>query len=1147
MLPCCLTLQLIRRKILITSDCAFYFRRAGKSTKAPTPLPASVATKISKAVFRLLREEGEVEDQYSATNYPGSRSLPRVESESLAEREFRIAIALQVCWLVRGYDDCLFKVSASQPVFNRDKFLRTAPALFENQRGSLPLGGPSNIRGVASRTLSPRSKRFLSILVNCQHFHQFLEMLEDDECAFFNEVMYTFDMNDEQEDDLRLGGYGTSSADDATSHLSRTLQKVEDKIPTYRVERQGKKKRRSSGGWDDDDDDIGLINQTNSPEKGRDKGASVNSFPFNLLQPLCMDTKSATTQIRQSTSEDDASVISEGVHKMSVEYLMELEKRSWRYEKLFDIPVAIEENEEGGETPSLVQIREKVRLREAIGERRYRAWKLAQEQKFAVDDPGTHISSEDMLSVEASALDLTSLLSSMADDVTSDTSSVSQSTLSISTQNSARFSMLSPEQQRVADAKDRDVLRRCLERAYGGNRQRSGTRPSGEGFSFNSISDSFIENGRDLIAEAETALRNPSAQRFLVSVLSQRSRIESQKKKRSIFEDSKGARRQSVQTSVSRLETSSFECLVRLCCAMLDSCMETKEYEPAYGLLTHTAGFCTVQTKEGGGVESQIDDDTHDPAHKVIYMTARIGLHPIFADLHLWEEVLRLHLKDRESDKSPGVSSSSLIGKANNSDLVEYEAAVATLYEMLGFGIPAEELARFATQVSEERGWFETERGHSLVMLARRLGVRKEQGDEGAGTAGDLDLMGNSMSFQGVPGIDNEPGVSNVKGGATAEDDRQLKWTEIGWCHPAAPSTVRPQYVQSGANGDEDNITKSRRLKRSPVTSLASFGSSIVASGGLDGSVFLAHTIQFGRDEDGKQSENCVQGVHLDWGSSGSRTAAVASSLTSMDGEYGVGAVSCLAAAKGAGYRSSALSASVNKDVKGKTDQEEFLSAMEGCRVVAGTTGGDLRVWSVKDVYASTVLAKKGTEKDSTNWSESRDTHSGSGTTSSLIGKAARRGNITDIAAGSASSRLKFSLRGRALSGHRGGVSCIDVPSHIYRPDALVTGGADGFIKLWSLRQPIAGRREVLPGPNPTMFNTGMGASNAVDPMGQGRTSRSGDALSILSGHTGRVLCVKTAWHGDRLLSGGADRTVRIWDLAGSGGKCLHTFTGHLG
>ena len=1104
-----------------------------------------MATKISKAVFRLLREEEQVEEEYGASNFPGSRSLPRLESESLAERDFRIAVAIQICGLVRGYDDCLFKVSASQPVFNRDKFLRTAPALFENQRGNLPLSASSNQRGTTPRTLSPRSKRFLSILVNCQHFHQFLDTLEDEECAFFNEVMYTFDMNDEQQDDRLLGGYGAPRSDDAAAHLSKALQKVEDKIPTYRVERQGKKKRRSETGWDGEDD-MGFSDLADSHEKERHKRISDDTFPFNLLQPLCMDPKSASAHSHSKEVEDDGSIgsnySSEGVHKMSVQFLLELEKGNWRYEKLFNFSV-----ETQGET-SIVQRREKVKLRDAIGERRYRAWKLAQEQKLASDSPSVRMSAGDFISAEGNpALDLTSLLSSMADEMTSDTSSMTQSTFSVSSQSSARASTLSPEQQRVADAKDRDVLRRCLERAYEGGQRRSNR----------GSSDSFIENGRDLITEAETALRNPSAQRFLVSILSQRSRLQNQKKRRSNIEDPK--RRQANQSSVSRLETHSFDCLVRLCRAMLDACMEAKDYEPAYGLLTHTAGFCTVQTKDGRGVNMNDDDIAHDPGNKVIYMTARIGLHPIFAELSLWKEVLRLHLKDRENDKS-APSGAALIGTKSNSDLVEYEAAVATLYEMLGFGIPAEELARFATLVSEERGWLTTERGHSLLMLARRLGVRREQDEDEAGSAGDLDMMRTSASSQaaqhGSSALDSNRGSHLSSGAAVDADVGQLEWTDIAWCHPAAPSAVRSQYLRLESN-EEKSKSEMKRLKRCAVTSLAAFGSSIVASGGLDGSVFVAHTIQFGNDEDGDQKENVVHGVHLDWGSSGSRTSAVASSLSSMDGEYGVGAVSCLAAAKGAGYRSSALSTSrrSNKDVKGSND-EDFLSAMEGCRVVAGTTAGDLRVWSVKDVYAATVLAKKGSEKDTTNpAAQNRITHGGSGVSSTFVANAGRRGgivgSITDIAAGSAFSRLKFSLRGRALSGHRGGVSCIDVPSHIYRPDALVTGGADGFIKLWSLRQPMAGRRangEVLPGGKTPMFNTSMVGSKTTDPMmAQGRANRSGDALSILSGHTGRVLCVKTAWHGDRLLSGGADRTLRIWDLAGSGGKCLHAMNGHLG
>jgi WD40 repeat protein len=57
------------------------------------------------------------------------------------------------------------------------------------------------------------------------------------------------------------------------------------------------------------------------------------------------------------------------------------------------------------------------------------------------------------------------------------------------------------------------------------------------------------------------------------------------------------------------------------------------------------------------------------------------------------------------------------------------------------------------------------------------------------------------------------------------------------------------------------------------------------------------------------------------------------------------------------------------------------------------------------------------------------------------------------------------------------------------------------------------------------------------------RTS-SNDAQETLSGHAGRVICIKTAWHGDAMLSGGADKTVRLWGFL-STGKCLLTFEGH--
>jgi WD40 repeat protein len=1136
-----------------------------------------------------LREEEEVEEEYGANNMHGTRSLPRLEAESLAEREFRIAVALQICSLVRGYEECLFKVSSNQPVFNRDKFLRTAPALFEDRRGNPPSGLGQPVTQ-SQKMLSPRSKRFLSILVNCQHFFQFLEMLDQDECAFFNEVMYTFDTHEdkkEQESSNLLLAFGSIKLEEAAASLSKVLQKVEDKIPTYRVERKGKKKRR--GGWEDDDDDDGGIHdliETNDGEQElgfSDDGNLISSFTNELLQQVSIEPPSFR---RNSSSDgDDAlthvSDFSDGRNQgaMTAQFLAEFEKGNhWHYNKLFGIPL------ESTDEKPVVEIREKVKLRDAIGERRYRAWKIAQEQKNADKDSTGKILTGDISSSEANvALDLTSLLSQVSDETSTTDSSSTFSSFSERTRKI--ISTLTPEQQRVQDAKDRDVLRRCLEKAYegGSNAQRRQVRSNRLGLSHTmggsenfensggrlgrnvntqaqtgGPTDIFFENGRDLIADAEAALRNPSAQKFLISVLSQRSRLENQRKRRGASDDR--GRRGGNQSTLSRLEPPAFDCLVRLCCAMLDACLENRNYEAGYNLLTQTQGFCSVHQIDGKPVSRK---DSNVDNSNVIYMTARISLHPIFAESELWEGVLQMKLEEVEKERKDDDSESKDYTK--DFDQIAYDTTVSTLYEMLAFGVPSEELARFATCVSEKKGWFATERGHNLLLQARRLSAKRENGNEATRTPGDLEIMRGGK----------RQAVERQSGGIGLIDEKEgkLHWKEIGWCHPAAVTSSRPLVSTSQENesqiasntkvgqsllnmiGNEnkrEDPDTGKYLKRSPVTSLAVFGPSLVASGGLDGSVFVAHS--FLSAESTKDLEPIVRGVRLDWGSSGSRTTVTATTSSSMDGEYGVGAVSCLAAANGAGIRNNTLAlnnSSFNRDVSGKHDEDDMLQAMDGCRVVAGTTGGDLRVWSVKEVVAATALTKRGESDDITY--PPRTTHGGPDGVTSSFSPRPKRGSITEIAAGSAFSRLKVSLRGRALSGHRGGVTCIDVPSHIYRPDTVVTGGADGFIKLWSLRNPT-GRRasnDLLSASSANLFSSPNLSGNPKDQLSQTRTkgSRGSDALSILSGHTGRVLCIKTAWHGDRLLSGGADRTLRIWDLAGSGGngKCLHELRGHLG
>ena len=1013
--------------------------QGGLKSKIPTPLPTSTASNISKAVYRLLQADSGFDTSSQIPDSNG-RVFPRMQEETNVEREFRIAVAMEVCGLVRGYQDCLVYASSSQPMFNVDKFLQNAPILFEEQRGTTSNVAPRQI-------LSPRSRRFMSIFVNCQHFHQFLESEQQLGKRFFHDIMSELDAFGAKKDLLAVKRVLSLDAQKTIDLLRNSLKRLDDRVTTFTV------KRAPLSNFDSTSIQIAL---------GR--------FPVGILNPIEIGGKG-----------NDVGGDVEGVKHIPLEYLVELEKNPWRYQQLFPLDTAVIE----GFSTSAVRIK----ISEAIGERRYRNWKNANER------PDTDEASilEDDVSGSGAPVDLGSLLAYNSDEtsVTTDTSTSEEPS-----NNDAK--------RRLADAKDRDILRRCLERANVSN-------PSGKQKKNDSL--------RDLITGAETALRNPSARRFLLSVLNKLS----QAQKETPGEKGKSKRR-SATSGPSKIEETAFETLVRLGCAMLDACMEDRDYNSAYSLLKLTAGlYCSFGEGDNASVT---------------YMTQKMSHHPIYADLGVWERAKEIHLAAKRKDST---KSSSEDEKDGNDD--EYEAAVATLYEMLGYGIPAEELARFASRVSENSGWFRSERGQSLLLLARRICMRRDQGESSqASKKSDLEMMSPSghKSAQHSTGADDR-GDASVKSSS--------EWLELGWVHPAAQSSRRMGMEKmKRASGTPAEIQRlgsdsSTFMKRSAITTMAYLGSSVVATGGLDGGVFLARRVKSpapdARGESGLDPCD-VRGVHLDWGSSGSRYA-VGSSAASLDGEYGVGAVSCLAATRAANqsYQTLMLSQkSPKKDTTDSLDDEDVLNAMEGSRVVAGTTCGDLRVWSVKDVLSAVFYANHGGD-----FGPAVDTRTlrGEGTSSTFLSK--RKGGA-DYAAGSSLTRLKFSLRGRALSGHRGGVSCIDVPSYVYRPDSIISGGADGLIKLWSLRTSGAGRRNELD-QGSMLAAASKGSTESMT--AKAKSSRSGDALSILSGHGGRILCIKTAWHGDRLLSGGADRTVRVWDLAGSSGKCLHSLSGHFG
>ena len=326
-------------------------RRSAPSSRATTPLPASVSSNISKAIFRLLRDEDEVQEQFGASNFSETRHLPRLDNESLAERNFRIAVAQQICSLIRGYQECLFFVSANQPVFNRDRFLRQAPALFEERRGakSNPPLSPSS-QTPMQRILSPRSKRFLSGLVNTQHFHDLLERLDAEETSFFHQVMDSFQSENQGH------VYGSQEQKKAALELSKGLEEIERVIPTYHVHRDGNRRRTTNLTSFDEDEDMYHV----------DNDSYMSSFTSFILKKVDSSSK------LRNNGKVTADHVSK---KVSLKQMMVLEKKQWDYCKLFDINLTGTANgENDADETKFAQsaLWSKIQLKEAMGERKFR-------------------------------------------------------------------------------------------------------------------------------------------------------------------------------------------------------------------------------------------------------------------------------------------------------------------------------------------------------------------------------------------------------------------------------------------------------------------------------------------------------------------------------------------------------------------------------------------------------------------------------------------------------------------------------------------------------------------------------------------------------------------------------------------------------
>lgn len=983
-------------------------RRGVPSSRTTIPLPALVSSNISKAVFRLLRDEEEVEEQFGASNFSETRHLPRLDGESLAERNFRIAVAQQICSLIRGYQECLFFVSVNQPVFNRDRFLRQAPALFEERPIPVISLDDKTIGSPSQRILSPRSKRFLSGLVNTQHFHDLLERLDDVATTFFHQIMDSFQQDSqEQADSNQIHIYGTEQQNELTTKLGKNLDIIENQIPVYHVHRRNAV-----------NDDAEFQGQND---------ICITSFTSVLLKA-----------VKPSGQQE-----SNANKNHSLQQLLEIQESPWQYSKIFDIDLsAFGDNATSAKDNSKNMKWPKIQLREAMGERKFRIWKEQQDDKEDGSFETTN-GKDSTNNHDKSMLDLLKLLP-------------------LENENSNGFPIRT-NRNGVKSVDERDVIRQYIEKAY-------------EVANMNEAEEStkFL-NGSDF--NIEKAMCKATAQRFFVSILSQRARLQNERPQD--FNN---------DGSISQIQPIVFECLVRLCNAMLDACIRDFDYESAHRLLTHSTGFCTVMSDPT--TNGQKTPSTGNAQKS--FLTKRISVHVIFKDMRLWDRVLLIHKQDRQKDRS------SVIERSMHSEVLEndeYEATVTTLYEMIGYGMPSDELAKFASRIATDK-LFSTDSEQKVLMLARKLALK----------CNDADSERDSMLFGRGLANDAERSSMDDNVGVGEEFHVETKWEEISWSHPASTIPLDDSNVIGSGEG---------YAGKSPVTALASFGSSVVASGALDGSIFVANTFNLA-DYDSWNSfdsrKTNVSGVRLEW----QRNSY--GSLSNNSVESNVGAISCLATSKGFNH----LSRRNAFDFDSNSSSDAILNAVAGCRIIGGTTRGDVRMWSLQDILVNHLAAD--TEDTSSMLSDTF-----SSTHSSHIRSASQQDANQWIEA-----RAGFSL-----GNHRGGVTCLSVPAQTYRPDSLISGGNDGLIKLWSLRQSHkVSKRGSMGGRTSRMLFSGRESTSR-------KASRG--TVDVLAGHGGRVLCLETAWHGDRLLSGAADLTLKLWDLSKGGSNCIQTMHGHTG
>jgi hypothetical protein len=126
------------------------------------------------------------------------------------------------------------------------------------------------------------------------------------------------------------------------------------------------------------------------------------------------------------------------------------------------------------------------------------------------------------------------------------------------------------------------------------------------------------------------------------------------------------------------------------------------------------------------------------------------------------------------------------------------------------------------------------------------------------------------------------------------------------------------------------------------------------------------------------------------------------------------------------------------------------------------------------------------------------------------------------------------------LNGHTGAVTCV---TFLPGGGALLSGGEDGVLRLWNTATGAAkGSVAALVGKIEALAYSGPGNRLAIAG-GALRLRQGNGPFAPLNGHRGAVLCLAFSPDGQRLLSGGADGSVRLWRA--TDGSPLHRLVGH--